>query len=249
MQDLDTLGGNNSWGRDINNSHRVVGESDTDPATTGGSSLTRAFLWQNGTMTDLGALASNAFSAASAINNSGVIVGWAGNEDGQRRAFIYENGSMRNLNDLICTQTEEGVTFVPGIMLTEARDINGDGWIVGWGDVRASSSGGTRGFLLIPIDSSECEVEEEEEADDASTGSAGNGASGAGSSVAGNAILGTPANLGDATVGDTTTSDSDNSPTPTSGLCGLGAAGLMPLTLAGLWLMKLRATRLRRTPG
>jgi probable HAF family extracellular repeat protein len=55
MQDVGTLGGYNSWGRDINNSSQVVGESDTDPDQTGGYNLTRAFLWQDGTMTDLGA--------------------------------------------------------------------------------------------------------------------------------------------------------------------------------------------------
>ena len=240
MQDLDTLGGYNSWGRDINNSNQVIGESDTDPDESGGYNLTRAFLWQNGTMTDLGALADDGFSAASAINDSGVIVGWAGNDDGQRRAFIYENGEMQDLNELVCTLTEEGITYVPGLTLTEARDINEDGWIVGWGDVR-SSSGDTRGFLLIPIDPTECEVEEEADSD----ADDDDAASGDGSSTDGDAIVGTPANLGDATDDETT--DADGTSTA-AGLCGFGAASLVPLTLCGLWLIKLSSgRRLRRT--
>ncbi len=239
MQDLDTLGGYNSWGRDINSSSQVVGESDTDPSVSGGYNLTRAFLWQNGTMTDLGALADDSFSAASAINNNGVIVGWAGNDDNQRRAFIYENGQMRNLNDLICTQTEEGVTLVPGITLTEARDINEDGWIVGWGNARGSSDDGTRGFLLIPIDASECVVEEDS-SDDNGSGSSGNG-----SNVDGDAIVGTPGNLGDGSDSDDASGAGGTS--AAAGLCGFGMVGMLPLMLAGFCWMKISlGRRLRR---
>jgi probable HAF family extracellular repeat protein len=242
MQDLETLGGYNSWGRDINNDNQVVGESDTDPDDSDSYTLTRAFLWEDGTMTDLGALADDGFSAASAINDNGVIVGWAGNEDGQRRAFIYEDGQMTDLNDLVCTLTEDGITTVPGVTLTEARDINEDGWIVGWGDAR-TSSGDTRGFLLIPIDPSECEAQEEEtdeEADDGDT------ATGEGSPTDdGDEIIGTPSNLAEGTDADTT--DADDA-AAAAGLCGFGAASLVPLTLLGLWLVKLSAgRRLRRT--
>jgi len=239
MQDLGTLGGYNSWGRDINNDNQVVGESDTDPDESGGYNLTRAFLWQNGTMTDLGALAEDGFSAALAINDDGVIVGWAGNEDNQRRAFIYDDGEMRDLNDLICLQTEEGVTFVPGITLTEARDINEDGWIVGWGDVRSSSSA-SRGFLLIPIDPTECEVPEE--TNEGSNG--GTGTNGSGTNGTGNPIVGTPANLGDGTEDE----DASGGAPGLAGLCGFGIVSVMPVMLAGLWLMRASVgRRLRRT--
>lgn len=240
MRDLGSLGGYNSWGRDINNSRQVVGESDTDPNESDGYNLTRAFLWQNGTMIDLGGLVDDGFSAASAINNDSVIVGWAGDEDGQRRAFIYEDGEMKDLNELVCTVNEDGLTFVPGITLTEARDINEDGWIVGWGE--ATSGGDTRGFLLIPIDSSECELaeEEEEEEDDdgSSTGGSGDG------NVAGTAIVGTPANLGTAASSGETTTDDEGTSTG-AGLCGFGASGLVPLALCGLCLIKAGAARRR----
>lgn len=244
MQDLGTLGGYNSWGRDINNDNQVVGESDTDPDQSGGYNLTRAFLWQGGAMTDLGALAEDGFSAASAINADGVVVGWAGNEDGQRRAFIYENGEMKDLNQLICAQTEEGITYVPGITLTEARDINEDGWIVGWGNVRTSSIGGTRGFLLIPIDPEDCDVEEEQ--DSGPTDSEDPGGSGTGGSGA--AIVGTPANLTAGTDGDEDASDGAGA-AGLAGLCGFGTATMIPLMLAGLWLMRTGVGRRLRRAG
>ena len=83
------------------------------------------------------------FSAASGLNARAAdagfaIVGWASDEDNERRAFIYRNGEMLNLNDLICTQTEEGISRVPSIILTEARDVNDDGWIARLGEVRGS---------------------------------------------------------------------------------------------------------------
>ena len=134
MQDIGTLGGYNSWGRDINADTDIVGESDTDPDVTGGH-YTRAFVWTAGEMTDLGTLGGS-FSAASGLNDPGAdgsfdIVGWAENEDNQRRAFIHQDGEMKDLNELLCTLTEEGLPIAPNIVLTEARDINDDGWIIG----------------------------------------------------------------------------------------------------------------------
>ena len=246
MQDLGTLGGYNSWGRDINNSNQVVGESDTDPAQTDGENLTRAFFWQNNTMIDLGGLVDAGFSSAAAINEDGVIVGWAGNEDGQRRAFIYQDGEMQDLNDLICTQTESGITFVAGITLNEARDINDDGWIVGWGDVRGSSSSGTHGFLLIPIDAADCIVAEDE--DSSSSGSSSSG-SGSGGVVASNAIVGTPGNLGSGSGGsDDETTTAGGTPA-SAALCGMGFVGLIPLMITGLGLMKYSINRRIRRRG
>jgi probable HAF family extracellular repeat protein len=235
MRDLGTLGGYNSWGRDINNENQVVGESDTDPDESGGYNLTRAFLWDGGDMSDLGALVEDGFSAASAINDDGVIVGWSGNDDGQRRAIIYENGEMTDLNDLVCTINEEGITFVPGVILTEARDVNEDGWIVGWGQSRTSSST-TRGFLLIPIDPTECEAAEQ---DDDSTSDSDTTTDGGGT-VDGDTIIGTPGTLDGSTADDT--ADGDDTTTAAT-LCGFGAATVAPLMLVGLCIVRLTTGR------
>jgi probable HAF family extracellular repeat protein len=87
----------------INNASRPqIAES---VPTAGG---THAEIWQNGTYTDLGVLPtpsgyqSGAYSYASDINDTGVVVGWgqlANTGYNTDRAFIWENGLMRNLGD------------------------------------------------------------------------------------------------------------------------------------------------------
>ena len=58
----------------INNKGQVAGQSAI--YTTNGS-VSRAFLWQNGVMTDLGTLGGFGFAAAFGINDSGQVVGAA----------------------------------------------------------------------------------------------------------------------------------------------------------------------------
>ena len=134
MIDLGTLGGNNSWGRGINNAGQIVGESTTSDRNT------HAFLWEGGVMTDLGTLG-GANSSASAINENGDVVGWAENEDGERRAVAWIAGQIVDLNELLLA------TQIKRLTLSEARDLNQDGEIVGWG---VTSGDVTQGFLLKP---------------------------------------------------------------------------------------------------
>ncbi len=235
MTDLGVLGGSNSWGRDINNNSEVVGESDFDAAS--GAHYTHAFFWHDGTMTDLGTLRDDphdGFSAASAINNAGVIVGWAENEQQERRAFIYEDGEMKDLSALLYLLNEDGSKITPSIVLTEARDINDDGVIVGWGTLKGSDGTHTRGFLLNPIlvDPRELEEPAGDQTGDATSGSqpAGNGTY---SSVP---DFGAPDDLSQSPADEQ--ADATAAPSPaTPLLCGAPGAALMPLTLAGLcWL-------------
>ena len=242
MDDLGTLGGYNSWGRAVNNLGHVVGESDTDPADTGGKNLTRAFLWKNGNMRDLGGLTTTGYSAASGINDDDIIVGWATNVDNQRRAALFKDGDVYDLNELICTVNEDGTTTAPSITLTEARDINEDGWIVGWGNARGSNNTGTRGFLLIPMDADDC-PEPLIPDGHSSSGGAGNGG-GSGTGAGGTPISGTPQNLEEPAQNN----DQDNGTggAAPAGLCGFGAISLLPLTLAGLTWMKRHPGRWRK---
>jgi len=83
MADLGTLGGPHSAATGINNAGQVVGLAQTTEnldywQTTGdgGGPIHHAFIWQNGTMTDLGTLGGD-LSRASAINNSARVVGYA----------------------------------------------------------------------------------------------------------------------------------------------------------------------------
>jgi len=136
LVDLGTLDGDKNGTSEafaINSSGQVVGYS-----YIAGNSIQRPFLYQNGVMTDLGAL-SGAFGAAWGINKAGDIVG---EFDGS--AFIYRNGVMMDLNDLV--QVEPGSKL---FHLFTAFSINDLGQIVGRGAFE--NEYGDRAFLLTPI--------------------------------------------------------------------------------------------------
>src|SRR5207245_7914924 len=83
-----------SVANDINDRGQVVGESNTS------SGSYRAFLWQNGTMTDLGTLPGGTVSSASGINDLGQIVGVSLNESTTPfvfHAFRWQNGTMTDI--------------------------------------------------------------------------------------------------------------------------------------------------------
>jgi probable HAF family extracellular repeat protein len=114
--DLGTLGGPNSdefANGGPNERGQVVGRAETsrrDPNMKdfcffGTGKICRAFLWQNGVMTDLGTLGGNNSSAFD-INNRGQVVGGAENKTQdstctthqfQFRPFIWEKGEIQEL--------------------------------------------------------------------------------------------------------------------------------------------------------
>src|SRR5262249_5340857 len=99
-----------------------------------------AFLWQHGTMTDLGTLPGRPTSLANAINNTGQVVGFSQDPDGNNTvAVLWQNGVMANLNTLI----PPGSHF----FLQEALGINNRGQIIGTGVL---PNGQVRGCLLTP---------------------------------------------------------------------------------------------------
>lgn len=102
--------------------------SDTSPP------YLEAFLWENGTLTRLGALPGQSSSFGYDVNSAGAVVG----ESGIWGAFLWENGVMRHLNDLIDPAS--------GWELRSARGINDRGQIVGHGLYQ----GQLRAYLLEP---------------------------------------------------------------------------------------------------
>jgi probable HAF family extracellular repeat protein len=115
---------NSSGGRaySINNHGQVVGYYYK--ANSG-----RAFLYQNGTFTTIGSSASP-YSVAFSINERGQVVGstWLVDKDRnvyEPRAFVYENGTLINLNDLLPAGSAWKLAYAFG--------INNAGKIVGTG--------------------------------------------------------------------------------------------------------------------
>jgi probable HAF family extracellular repeat protein len=111
VQGLGTLGGA-SIARDINDSGQVVGQS------LNASGQNRAFLWDDGRMTDLGTLGGPA-SFARGIDDTGRVVGFSRNANNQTRAFLARNGNMTTLGTLT------------GFSSSEAWHINDSGVAVG----------------------------------------------------------------------------------------------------------------------
>lgn len=115
--DLGTLGGDYSSAAAINDHGVVTGQS-----TLAGNLQYRAFIYQNGTMTDLGLPGDN--SRGNAINNLNQIVGTTfvpGGSPFQPRGFLYSQGSVTDLGTL-------------GGASTYANGINHAGQVVGASD-------------------------------------------------------------------------------------------------------------------
>lgn len=77
----------------INNAGQVVGYS---ARSNNGPFVTRAFLWQDGVMQDLGTLGGES-SRANGINKRGEIVGLAEDASGTQQPFVYSRGEMKAL--------------------------------------------------------------------------------------------------------------------------------------------------------
>ena len=141
VKDLGTLVGmDGAKGLGINNKGEVVGYSFGRGIN--GFSSYRAFLYSEGIMHNIGTLEEKD-SYAYAINNLGQVVGavqWWGNFGREGRAFLYSNGIMVYLHDLIDIES--------GWRLYEATAINDRGQIVGRG---RNASNERRAFLLNPI--------------------------------------------------------------------------------------------------
>jgi probable HAF family extracellular repeat protein len=144
-----TMGGAPQFVAAINDAGEIVGQGVFPNAPM------EAFLWRKGVATDLGNLGECA-SGSHTINARDQVVGLTFSCDGNvARAFLWENGSIVDLNVLI----------PPGssLQLAAAMDINERGEIDGIGVPPGVPSGNFitqgHGFLLIPCDDGHPNVE------------------------------------------------------------------------------------------
>lgn len=127
--DIGTLGGANSLATAISpTTVQVVGFSQ--PA---GSASFHAFIYSNGSFTDLGTLPGGSSSLAYGANDSGQVVGNATDSGGSSHAFLYSAGT-----GMIDLGTLGGSTSM-------AQGINKYGEVVG--DSKTAGNAATAGFL------------------------------------------------------------------------------------------------------
>ena len=140
-------GGPSATATAFNNEGDIVGISDTRYSLygTGDVQARHAFLYNNGVMTDLGAIAGQNYnSAASSVNDSHEIVGSTStisSVDGSvlSRAYLYTNGTTYNLSFYLVGG--------PTVHLTNALWIDCQGNIAAVGT--PVSGGTTHSYLLI----------------------------------------------------------------------------------------------------
>jgi probable HAF family extracellular repeat protein len=148
--DLGTFGGPNGEAAWLNEAGEVVGLAQKPifcpgPGDFGGD----AFLWSRGVLHDLGTSAGLDNSEADFINSKGQVVGYSFSCDfSTLSAFLWEQGSMVDLNTLIPSTSE--------LYLRAAEFISDGGEIAALGLL---PSGDSHVVLLIPCDENHSGVE------------------------------------------------------------------------------------------
>jgi probable HAF family extracellular repeat protein len=120
-------------GIDINDLDQVAGWSGYSYYDDG-----HAFLWENGVMTDLGNLGGS-IARAVAINNSGHVTGASTIPSGQYHGFLYVDGVMYDVNNLLVPGT--------GWEILDAVEINASSQIAANGII----DGHIHACLLTPV--------------------------------------------------------------------------------------------------
>ncbi|HMF54823.1 MAG TPA: DUF4214 domain-containing protein [Pyrinomonadaceae bacterium] len=139
ITDLGTFGADGGSARAINNMEQVAGFMRGHNPDN--SIFVHAFLWTAGFKQDLGVTPGSNYSFGYGINEYGQVVGDLNTFDNGAHAFIYTNGQIFDLNNLIPSNS--------GWLLRTAYDINDTGQIVGTGRLD-NGNGPVHAFLLTP---------------------------------------------------------------------------------------------------
>ncbi len=146
-QRLPTLGGA-GWNTPmaINNGGAVVGFSDL-PGDVSGGVLTpnfQSFLWTRaGGIVNLGMFAGDVLSEATGLNDLGQIVGTSFTSDGSSRVYLWEQGTLYDLNALVQPDAP--------LYLLASGDINDRGEITGLGCLVVSGACGAELHTFVAI--------------------------------------------------------------------------------------------------
>jgi probable HAF family extracellular repeat protein len=123
---LPTLGGQ-GWNTPmaISNDGIIVGFSDTVGDVVGGvlTANFQAVLWTSGRIVNLHTLPGDQIAEATGVNDFGQIVGTSFDSHGNPRVFLWEKGTMYDLNTLVQANA--------ALYLLETGDINDRGEITG----------------------------------------------------------------------------------------------------------------------
>jgi len=141
LTDIGTFGGSSGVAQWVSESGQVVGSADHP-----GNEVHTAFSWKDGVMTDLGTVEGDICSTAYGNNSKGQIVGTAGVCLGGMDAFLWENGSIVNLNDMVPPNSILHLVFATAI--NDRGEIAGNGVPPGVSVYDWERLG--HAFLLIP---------------------------------------------------------------------------------------------------
>lgn len=136
MQDLGTLGGNYGSAGPIDDAGEIAGW-----ATTAGDQNQYAFFWKDQKMTSLGSVDDDPCSVATFVRNGQVVGASWDCSPNYLHAFLWESGSIVDLNTLV--QPGSGVQLTVADYINERGEMTAEGIL---------SNGSNHAFLLIPCD-------------------------------------------------------------------------------------------------
>lgn len=146
LKNFGTFGAEQATLRDINDAGSIIGSTSNGTGTTATST---PFILQDGEFTALGSLGGKTGSV-NGINEFGEVVGASQIASGTNHAFVWNSGTIADLNNLVSSPlTYNGAT----VTLTSAVGINNFGDIVATGtysykDAAGTTQTGTRSYLL-----------------------------------------------------------------------------------------------------